>query len=232
MTKALSAGHRELPQNWQPLFAAKRQEFLDDVKRKDLGQSPMLQRLISLPSAALAHYLALRAESYDIVIDPRGVVEDKNITDAIGDLTKEVARLVRENSTNLKSVETNIRSENCAGLQVADVLAGEVRRWFVSHPEFLEFSSGRELLSATELKGLHFGKAIGRTTVKPERRKKMPGGLAARLHKADQESVFPYFRQLLANGLISCIAKYGEFRHIDFASRQVIDSPDDAIGEL
>jgi hypothetical protein len=223
----LEAGKKELPQDWNALYDAKRKEFLDHVQRKDLGQSPMLERLISLPAVALAHYLALRAKQYEIFVDPRGQVEDENLADAIGDYTMSVVRLIREQGqTNLVSVKVDVRSEQSPGLQIADLLAGELRWWFVSNPEFLKYRSGRILLDKNELTSFYASKTATRTLIKPERRTKIPESLRRKLYVADKRSLFPYFHGSLANGLMSCIARTGEFRHIDLTHGEIIDSPD------
>ena len=47
------------------------------------------------------------------------------------------------------------------------------------------------------------------------------------LYRANEHSGLPYFRNVLAKGLLSCVAEWGEFRHIDFESGDVIDSIDD-----
>jgi hypothetical protein len=225
----LKAGKKELPENWMPLYDAKRKSFLDDVQRKGLGQAPMLERLISLPSTALAHYLSLRAQDYEVLLDPRGDIEDQNLQDAIRDYASSVADRIRAGGqNNLKSVRVDVLSEQSFGLQIADLLAGELRWWFISHPEFLEYGSGRSLLEEKELKSFHASKTANGFFIKPERRVKIPVGLISKLQTADKSSLFPYFNRSLANKLISCIAKNGEFRHIDIAHRQFIDSPDNA----
>jgi hypothetical protein len=109
---------------------------------------------------------------------------------------------------------------------VADLLAGEVRWWFVTHPEFLAFKSGRTLLNARELTAFHMAKTHSGNHLKPERRSKMPSGLWRKIVRADNKSVFPCFHSSLANDLLNCVAKYGEIRHIDLARREIIDSPD------
>jgi hypothetical protein len=223
----LEKGDSRIPKKWDSLYQAKREELSRAVKEQKLGQSSLLQKLIETPTASLAYFLTKRAEWYELVIDPRGGVEDKHIAQAVRHTTEAVIRGVhRETHDKLRATSFSIRSENCPGLQVADLLAGEVRHWFVQNPDFLEFNSGLTLLDINNLKTQYYLKTSAGIVSKPERRTKMPPTLIRKLHKAGRSSLFPYFRRSLANDLISCIATYGEFRHIDLAHNQLIDSPD------
>jgi hypothetical protein len=223
----IESGARELPLDWKPLYEAKRNKVIADIQAKQLGQSPLLERLIALPSAALGHYLAFRAEHYEVCLDPRGKAEDAQIASAISDLIDGVSIVLKQNEhPNLTKVITDVKSEQSPGLQIADLLAAEVRWWFVSNPGYLEYGSGRTLLHKNELTAKFSGKTSSSPIVKPERHIRLPLGLASRARNATPHSLFPYFRNSLANGLISCVARFGEFRHIDLKHNWIIDSPD------
>jgi hypothetical protein len=160
-------------------------------------------------------------------LDPRGKTEDPQIAGAVKDFIGGVSLVLKQNGQrNLTKVDTNVKSEESPGLQIADLLAAEVRWWFISNPEFIEYGSGRALLHRDELTEKFVGKTSSRPLIKPERRIKLPLGLIVRARGATPQSLFPHFRNSLANGLISCVAQYGEFRHIDFKHNWIIDSPD------
>jgi Protein of unknown function (DUF3800) len=223
----LEKGDSQIPEKWDSLYQAKRDELSRAVKEQKLGQSPLLQKLIETPTASLAYFLTQRAKWYELVVDPRGGVEDNYIAKTIQYTTEAVIRGVhRESPDKLRATSFSTRSENCPGLQMADLLAGEVRHWFVRNPEFLEFNSGLTLLDIDELQTKFYLKTSAGIVSKPERRTNIPFSLSRKLYRAGRSSLFPYFRSSLANNLISCIAAYGEFRHIDLAHDQIIDSPD------
>lgn len=223
----LEAGKSEMPKDWQPLYDAKHKELSDLVKNQKLGQSPLLQRLIETPTASLGHFLAERAEWYELVIDPRGGLEDVAIAEAVRRVTEGVIRGVHDaNPEKLRAVSFGVRSQDCAGLQFADLLAGEIRNWFLRNMDFLDFNSGLKLLDINNLPNKFYLNTATAIVSKPERRIHMPRDLTRKFNRAGRNTLLPYFRRSLANDLITCIAKYGEFRHIDLAHNQIIDSPD------
>jgi hypothetical protein len=223
----------DLPQNYDELYMARTKELSDLIRQEKAGQSPTLRKLIELPTSALAFYLVPKTNSYEVLLDPRGSTEDANIAKMLRETTLEVINNVqRDNPAKLKQVRFDIPSEKAPGLQVADILAGEIRQWFLSNPELLTFSSSRRLLRDSELPQARGRNQYGEIVVKPQRTVALPPGLERKLSRATPESALPYFRDSLANGLLSCLAYYGEFRHIDFANHQIIDSPDNKSGPL
>jgi hypothetical protein len=121
----LEKGDSQIPEKWDSLYQAKREELSRTVKQQKLGQSLLLRKLIETPTASLAYFLAQRAEWYDLVVDPRGGVEDNHISKAILHTTEQVIRVVhRKNPNMLRATSFSTRSDNCPGLQMADLLAG------------------------------------------------------------------------------------------------------------
>ncbi len=59
---------------------------------------------------------------------------------------------------------------------------------------------------------------------KPERHTSLPDSLVRKMYRATESSTLPFFRQQLANGLLSWVARWGEYRHIDFERRMIFDS--------
>ena len=142
--------------------------------------------------------------------------------------------LHQDDPGRFKGVCGDRKSEELPGLQIADLMVGEVRNWFISNPEILSFGSGPQLVT-TETSNMIFKHAAplanplsGRNfSAKRQRYTRLPPGLAGGLYRANEHSALPYFRNVLAKGLLSCVAEWGEFRHIDFGSGGVIDSIDD-----
>jgi hypothetical protein len=223
----VQAGGTALPQNWQELYDIRRNQLANTVAHGAAGQSPILSKLISLPTIAATNYIARRASSFSITLDPRGGIEDERLEDAIRTYTITVLeKIQQEGADKFKSVRHDLASEAVPGLQIADILAGEVRNWFLANREFLDFNSGKPLVTSATANIGHLMQIKDRVVSKPERHAHLPPGLVRRMYRTAENSTLPFFRQLLAKGLLSCVARWGEYRHIDFERRIIIDSPD------
>ena len=186
-----------------------------------------MSRLLSLPTIAATNHLARRALSFSITLDPRGGLEDEHLAAAIRIYTSTVLeKIQREKADKFKSVRYDLRSETVPGLQIADILAGEVRNWFLANAGFLDLNSGTTLVTNDTANNTHQMQITGNVISKPERHTRLPSGLVRKMNRATESSTLAFFRQQLANGLLSCVARWGEYRHIDFERRIIIDSPD------
>ena len=101
------------------------------------------------------------------------------------------------------------------GLQLADMLAGEVRSLFEAHPGLVTESTGLEIVSSSSREdvecwetslGLH--QKLGHLT-------KMPDHLLRAVSKADGTNCLPFYRHSLAAGLLTCFTDLGQPRHIE-----------------
>jgi|SRR6266852_1306739 len=79
----VQADSEELPQNWQELYDKRRDQLAKTGAQGAAGRSPILSRLLSLPTIAATNYVARRSLSFSITLDPRGGVEDERLADAI-----------------------------------------------------------------------------------------------------------------------------------------------------
>ena len=228
-------GEERLPDKWQPLYEQRQAEILKLVAQGGAGQAAILEWLVGTTFAGLAHYLASRTDKYEVYFDPRSPKEDDGVRSGILSFTKmSLQALHQDDPGRFKGVCGDRKSEELPGLQIADLMVGEVRNWFISNPEILSFGSGPQLVT-TETSNMIFKHAAplanplsGRNfSAKRQRYTRLPPGLAGGLYRANEHSALPYFRNVLAKGLLSCVAEWGEFRHIDFGSGGVIDSIDD-----
>jgi hypothetical protein len=228
-------GQERLPDEWQPLYEQRKTEILELAKQGGVGQTVVLEWLLGTTTASVAYYLRNRASKYRVYFDPRSPKEDEGVRNGILGFTKMTLQSLHQQELDrFAGVSGEYKSENLPGLQIADLMVGEVRNWFISNSQILSFGSGPQFVTnansnmlfrhsnpvANPLSGVDFN-------AKRQRYTKLPAGLIGRLQKADEYSALPYFRSLLAKRLLSCVAEWGEFRHIDFESGAVIDSIDD-----
>lgn len=221
-------GQDRLPDDWERFYEQRRKDLVDLVRQGKKGQGPILKALVGTPFAGLGYYMARLAKEYQVFFDPRQPREDADVADSIREFTETVLRGVhREEPNQFKGVCGDYGSEEVPGLQLADLLVGEVRHWFVSHPEFLRFESGPQLVTEKDANATFLLTTAAGYVPKKQRNTKLPLALMKRLTRVDEHSLLPFFRNLLAKDLLSCVAHWGEFRHINFKEGYIIDSLDD-----
>src|SRR5216683_5807370 len=126
-----------VPDDHAALFTVSRAELL--AQFQGVGQAELITRLLLTPFSAVSALLRSFDCTFRVCYDPRQSDEDQYVRDALADF---MGRLVRVpdlfgNDTNYLGVDINTRSEDELGLQLADVIAGEVREFFRSNPDAL-----------------------------------------------------------------------------------------------
>jgi hypothetical protein len=106
-------------------------------------------------------------------------------------------------------------SEHSPGLQIADFLAGDIRRFFEENDELLRVNTSSQPLIN---KRVLFPKAFQASRVPAEI-----------LHKAKNRTgtaFLPVYRAILAQGAVSYYAINGQMRHFDIQSGEIYDMMD------
>ena len=225
--------HKRLPDDWETLYERRRRELTELVKKGKEGIGPVLDRLMGTTIGAVAHFLTTRASSYEVFFDPRQPREDLEVADSIREFTEMVLnRMHQEEPGRFKGVSGRYKSGELPGLQVADLLVGEVRNWFLNNEAILRFESGPDLVTEENANAHWYFPAGIKFMSKRQRVRKLPPGLVRRLQRANESSILPFFRNHLARSLLSCVAYWGEFRHVNFEEGSAIDSLDDWVAAL
>lgn len=127
------AGCERLPDDWRSLYQQRRAEVLKEVQSAKVGQAAILSELAMRPIASLDHAArALKADSYEVYFDPRERREDRELSKMLYDAAGEwdsIADSLRANETPVK-IHVDYRSEEIPGLQISDILVGELRQVF------------------------------------------------------------------------------------------------------
>jgi len=106
-------------------------------------------------------------------------------------------------------------SDTEIGLQMADLLTGEIRLFFENNPGFVNIGSSSKLITSSSREdtemwihefGLHhkYGSLV-----------EIPEELMSKLKTFDGSSCIPHYRSLFAAGLLTCYTDFGQPRHIE-----------------
>ncbi len=212
----------EVPVNHEALYQAAVDEMR--AERQGPGQANLITRLLWLPVASIVYFLGSYGSPFRLFYDPRERQEDEAVRAEISGLVDALVRSLETRFSGLYLGMENARtSEQELGLQLADLMAGEVRQFFLSHPEFLTFGCTLTLVTPQSREPLQEFKEIGGVLGKTGRVLHMPEGLRARLHRATRGSLLPHFRNLLAAGLLTCVADCGLERDLRIFAGTIFD---------
>jgi hypothetical protein len=180
------------------------------------GNSALLTKLLFLPIVAIANFLSAFGCPFRVIYDPRQAAEDvavKNSTEGI------MGAVMLAKNLGIKSkflgLEIDRLSHEEIGLQVADVVAGEVRRFFRFNRDLLTYGSDLTLITFEHQDGEEtMLEEIDGTLHKKGRQIRIPPPLLKRALTASQDCALPYLRKLLASGLVTCITEFGTERDV------------------
>lgn len=176
------------------------------------GVSALISELLFLPVVGIANSLSAFECSFRVVYDPRQDDEDL----AVRASTEEIMGAVMQAEqlgirSKFLGLEITKPSHEEFGLQIADLVAGEVRRFFRYNPELLTAESNLTLITFEHQDGetawLNDEGKIGRWNP-------IPPSLLNKALTPDKDCGLPYLRNLLAAGLVTCITDFGVERDV------------------
>lgn len=217
---------KAIPEDHSALYEAKIAQLEREMNGP--GQSDLLSSLLSLPMFVFAHFLNSSQCPFVVVCDPRQGDEDFAVKSTIEGLMK-----VFDNPnvtgvfSRFVSLESQIASHNSVGLQIADILAGESRRFFRFNSELLTYGSGLDLIDFEIREGEEplLDYRDGRD-FKKGRRVRIPPQLLRRSLTPRADTAFGYFRNLLAAGLVTCVTEFGTERDVAIFQGAFLDMCD------
>lgn len=176
------------------------------------GVSALISKLLFLPVVSIANFLSSFECAFRVIYDPRQAEEDvavKASTEGI------VGAVMKAEKLGIRSkflgLEVERPSHEEFGLQIADLVAGEVRRFFRFNPDLLT--------SGSDLNIITFEYQDGETALLDEDGKKgrsvpIPPSLLKKALKPGENCALPYLRNLLAAGMVTCITDFGVERDV------------------
>jgi len=181
-----------------------------------VGQSAVIARILRFPVLATAHFLAYFGCKFKVLCDPRESKEDTAVQKAIDDLmTEHFARAAPKEAVSYLGMDNSHESHTESGLQVADLLAGEVRLLFENHPALLTAGSGLNLIDGHSREEMEWWETASGVFQKLGRIHKIPAELHRVLERTDGTNCLPLYRHSLAAGLLTCYTDLGQPRHIE-----------------
>jgi hypothetical protein len=187
------------------------------------GQAGVVSKLLYLPIGGIANLLASLECDFTVVYDPRHPKEDRAVSvdveaylklhESFRDIDGDIRADLHD---RFKAFQYDRTSEQEIGLQFADLVAGEVRQFFVSNPDMLIFGASQKLITPTSREPIMTATQIGSTWFKTGVLHRMPTTLCRAFTGPDpaQRTVFHAFSDLLAAGILTCYSTYGQPRDL------------------
>jgi hypothetical protein len=213
-------------------------QAVKDLKacRDGPGDSDIISRLLQVPMASVGNLLASLSCPFEVIYDPRGKKEDKAVRAGVSeymrifDALKSAPPLGLRTDVNdhFKGLRYDKTSDQELGLQVADLMAGEVTAFLRANPELMSFGANKRLVTQTSHERLSAVETIEGMLFKTGTYHKMPLALSKRFFKPDSNgrTVFHYFTAGLASGTLTCYSGWGQPRHLMPFDRLILDQID------
>jgi hypothetical protein len=211
----------EVPANYEALYREAETEIRGYARGP--GQSAIISRLLHLAVGGVANMLASFGCPFTVVYDPRERKEDRAVIRTVDGYLAMME--------NFKHVDTDLRSdlkdfaqgfvhdrrsEDELGLQLADLIAGEVREFFVANRDLMEHGASSRLITATSWEPIVTTARLQGKYFKTGAVTRMTPGLQRRFLRQDPQgrTVLPIFRELLAAGILTCYSSWGQPRDL------------------
>jgi hypothetical protein len=213
----------EVPIDHAALYDTARLELLDQFQ--GVGQSAILTMLLLTPFVSISSLLRSFDCTFRVRYDPRQGDEDRAVREALADY---MSRLVNVPDlfgpvSNYLGMEANISSHDDLGLQLADVIAGEVREFFRNNPEGLTESATLRLITPESDEPVQRFEKIGDIVFKKGVLTAMSTALAEKLVRKNPENPISYCYPILAAGMLTCVTATGQLRDLEIPTRLISD---------
>jgi hypothetical protein len=159
----------------------------------------------------------MRHQPYDQTLwRSREAKEDKAVLAAIDAFFSGPLNAVAPDEAKLyRGMDKTVASEDEVGLQLADLLTGEVRLFFEVNPEFLTNQSSRKLVTSLSREEIEMSDNDNGDLPQICLILRTPPHLLEKLEKFSGESCLPIYRASFAASLLSCYTDLGQPRHIE-----------------
>jgi len=212
-----------VPDDHGALYEAARAELL--AQFQGIGQSGLITHLLRTPFSAISALLRSFDCTFLVRYDPRQGSEDQAIRDALAEYMGLLVRVPElfGDDTGYRGMEINIRSHDDLGLQLADIVAGEVREFFRDNPEPLIENSTMMLITPESDEPLQKFIEINGITFKNGALSPMSSGLARKLVRRNSGNIISYYYPILSAGMLTCITDTGQYRDLEIPTRLISD---------
>jgi hypothetical protein len=212
-----------VPNDHTDSYNAARTELLTEFR--GVGQSDLIERLLLLPFSALFNFLNSFDCSFRIRYDPRGETEDEQVRNAMVRYMTGLSRVPElfGGVSCLLGMEIHIASHDDVGLQLVDIVAGEVRGFFRRNAEALSESSTLKLVTGKSDEPLQYFLEFNQSIHKIGALSPMSTGLATKLAIKNSDNLISYYYPVLAAGILACVSDTGQPRLLEIPTRLILD---------
>lgn len=192
-----------------------------------VAQSKTIAAILRIPLAAMANFLEYFGCTFQMFCDPREAKEDKAVQNAIDWFVTDLFAKAAPEEAKLYLGMTNTKpSHEEIGLQIADLMAGEIRAFFEENPSFLTSQSTPKLITSGSREAAEWWESPLNIFQKLGALTEIPQSLKAALREVQTASCLPLYRHLFAAGLLSCYTDLGNPRHIEVFEGNFFDQTD------
>lgn len=189
---------------------------LREQANEGVAQSETIASILRIPLAGLSHFMQFFQCPFRILCDPRESREDKAVLRAIDEFFSGPMAAIAPNEAKLYlGMDNTLPSDQEIGLQLADLLTGEVRSFFDANPEFLISCASRTLITWNSRANIEVWETLMGNHGKAGTLEIIPPEIMARIERFSGESCIPFYRPSFAAGLLSCYTNLGQPRHIE-----------------
>ncbi len=212
-TNLIGEAH-EVPTDHKSLYDAAADELRSELE--GIGQSGTIAQLLRLPLSAMCHFLEEAQCKFRLFFDPREAKEDKAVRSAVDDyIRNHFGRAAPKEAALYLGMDNTRPSHTEIGLQLADMLAGEVRLLFEAHSGLVTQSTRLQLVEGSSQEDLEWWETSLGLYQKLGHLTKMPDDLFRAVSRVDGSNCLPLYRHSLAAGLLTCYTDLGQPRHIE-----------------
>ncbi len=199
----------EIPEDFDALYSAAARELKEDAAA-GIAQSATIASILRIPLLGLSHFMSQFGCPFQILCDPRQAKEDRAVLQAIDTVfSGPLKALAPEEAALYQGMDNSVSSEDEVGLQLADLLTGEVRWFFGANPEFLTNQSSSRLVTGTSQEDIEMWITAFNIYHKYGAILRIPPHLKQKLEQFDGTSCLAIYRPSFAAGLLSCYTDLG-----------------------
>jgi hypothetical protein len=195
---------------------------------KGPGNYVILSRLLELPVTAVASMLSEFDCTFRVIYDPREKREDKAIRAYVEAFANVLKHTLPDVSERYLGMDIETHSEDELGLQLADLVAGEIVDFFKANEELLAYGSTSRLITPVSEESIQTIASLGRRWVKTGVLTPMPIDLYERFFRDDPNgrTVLPCFVELMSSGILTCYGSFGTPRDLLIFEKLIWDQAD------
>jgi hypothetical protein len=212
-----------VPADHADLYAAATAELRAELPGP--GAAGVLARFMSYPVGAVSNMLAFFDCRFRLYFDPREASEDRAVEVELDDFMRASQSVFENLGDRYLGATYDRSSQDELGLQLADIVAGEVRHFFQANAPLASFKSSLALITERSVEPIQVVREMHGRPWKIGALHRMPAPVANCFSRPDPQGryVFPFFRNLLASGSLSCYAQYGHPRQLMPFERAIFD---------